>query len=423
MAEHRTTEHTTLTETTGHAATAAERVSRPDSLSIALAGHRNSLGVLRLVLATLVIFSHAFPLGGWGEDPMSDWTGGQESLGGLAVVGFFAISGYLIAKSGSNADVVQFFWRRALRIFPAFWLVLLVGALIVGPIAWVVEGNALAEYPSRGAGGPLAYLAGNWDLTIRQWGIYDIFATTTPYGQVVGSTSVFNGSLWTLAYEWGCYLIIGLLVVFGVLSRARILVVAVTLIAYGAAIANLAVAGSAASLLPYFSDSFKVTLTLAFLIGSSFAVYSRSIPFDNRLGVSAGIVAAITLTQGGWVLVGYPAFAYFLLWLAAALPKSVQWIGARNDYSYGMYVYGFLVQQITASLGWYQWGYIPWVTATIVITAGCAWVSWHLIEKRALRLKDWGPGRGIRFWVERAKVPQVRLRRRTEENGTETPVD
>ena len=148
--------------------------TRPDpapierlSLREGLRGHRNSLGILRLVLATLVIFSHAFPLGGWGTDPGLGWSKGQESIGGFAVVGFFAISGYLIAKSGANADIAQFMWRRMLRIFPAFWLVLLVAAGIVGPIAWMLEGNSLRGYLSFTAGGPVSYLLANTTVGSR----------------------------------------------------------------------------------------------------------------------------------------------------------------------------------------------------------------------------------------------------------------
>jgi peptidoglycan/LPS O-acetylase OafA/YrhL len=81
----------------------------------------------------------------------------------------------------------------------------------------------------------------------------------------------------------------------------------------------------------------------------------------------------------------------------------VQWIGAKNDYSYGMYLYGFLIQQLTAYLGWYQWGYWPWTLACVVLTAGCAWLSWHGIEKRALALKDRGPGRGVAYWLEQIR--------------------
>lgn len=418
-----------LTRTIGspESSAAVKPLSGKTSLGAALGGHRNSLGVLRLVLASMVMFSHAFPLGGWGTDPVHNLTRGQESIGGFAVVGFFAISGYLIAKSGASSDIVQFAWRRALRIFPAFYLVLLVGAGIVGPIVWKLDGNGLWSYLNPGAaGGPVGYLLANAGLTIQQWGIFDIFATT-PYGHLVGY-SALNGSLWTLAYEWGCYLIIAGLVLFGVLRRARFLVLILTAFFFVVELSNIVVPGSSGVILPYLADPFKVSLALVFLIGSSLAMYSREVPFDDRLGVLAGAVVVVTLTQGGWVLLGYPALAYFLLWAAARLPGRIQWIGTKNDYSYGMYVYGFLVQQFTAYLGWNRWGYIPWVLASILITAGCAWVSWHLVEKRALSLKDWGPGRGIRFWYERilARIRARAERRRAPQEvieGSPRPVE
>ncbi|PWG11974.1 hypothetical protein DF268_18615 [Streptomyces sp. V2] len=34
--------------------------------------------------------------------------------------------------------------------------------------------------------------------------------------------------------------------------------------------------------------------------------------------------------------------AYALVWLAIRLPAPFRRIGARNDYSYGIYIYGFL---------------------------------------------------------------------------------
>ncbi|MDQ1598087.1 MAG: hypothetical protein QOI70_1511, partial [Microbacteriaceae bacterium] len=44
------------------------------------------------------------------------------------------------------------------------------------------------------------------------------------------------------------------------------------------------------------------------------------------------------------------------------------------------------------------WGYVPWVAVCLIISAALAWLSWHGVEKRALALKDWGPGRGFQFW-------------------------
>lgn len=401
------------TETLGEP-TAAGSSTRPRYLGDALAGHRNSLGLLRVILAAMVIFDHAFPLGGWGTDPSLGWTRGQESIGGFAVVGFFAISGYLIAKSGATADVLQFFWRRVLRIFPAYWLVLLVGILIVGPLAWLLEGNAMINYFNVAPGGPVAYFTGNWNLTIHQWGINDIFATTTPYGAHVGG-SVFNGSLWTLAYEWWCYVIIGVFVLFGVLKRARLLILGLTIAFFILNLVNTASPGAAGTVWGELGDGYKLKLGLVFLIGSTLAMYSKQVLFDDRLGVFACVLIPVTLRYGGWNVIGTAALAYGLLWLAARLPRTLQRVGARNDYSYGIYVYGFLVQQFTASLGWYRMGYFSWVIVTLAITVGCAWLSWHGVEKRALSLKDWGPGRGLRWWYEGARSRMVRLRRPHEE--------
>jgi peptidoglycan/LPS O-acetylase OafA/YrhL len=370
---------------------------RARSIADGISGHRNSFGIIRLTLATAVIFSHAFYLGGWGEDPLLSLDGRQESIGGLAVLGFFAISGYLITKSGMTADAMQFIWRRMLRILPAFWLVLIVGAFVIGPIVWVLSGNPLATYVSLQPAGPIRYVLVNADLMMRQWGIYDIFASN-PYGPMGGAT--MNGSLWTLTYEWGSYLIIWLLVLVGLMSKARIVIPALTAFYFGLEVARVILPGSPGLIFPYFADHYRVTLPLIFLFGACIAVYARRIPLDGRLAVLSAVIVVLTLWKGGLTLFGYPAIAYLVIWLAAVLPQRLQWIGAKNDYSYGMYLYGFLVQQFTAFFGWYKWGYALWVAATIVVTAGFAWLSWHLLEKNAMKLKDWGPGRGISHWRE-----------------------
>ena len=398
-------------------AVAQPRANRFDwgrSVSAGLGGHENSFGLLRLLLATAVIFSHAFPLGGWGEDPFLRLTDNQQNIGGVAVLGFFAISGYMITKSGMSADGLQFLWRRILRIFPAFYVVLIVGGFIVGPIAWIMAGHSLGSYFGFGVNGPFAYLVNNADLQMRQYGIYDIFSTTTPYGATAGA--VLNGSLWTLTYEFGAYLIVFVLVVTGILKRAPFMVLVVTAFYFLVQVTEVVAPGTGNRIAPTLFDDYRVSLPLIFLFGACIAVYSRRVPLDARFAVLSAIVALVTLRQGGLTILGYPAIAYFIIWLAAALPARLHWIGARNDYSYGIYVYGFLVQQFTASLGWYRWGYLPWTLVVLAITAGCAWLSWHGIEKRALSLKDWGPGRGLRYWAERNAAQ--REKRKQLANGT-----
>ena len=377
------------------------------TISEGLSGHANSFGVLRLALATAVIFSHAFPLGGWGEDPLLAHSQGQENLGGVAVLGFFAISGYLITKSAMSADPVQYIWRRVLRIFPAFWAALIIAAFVVGPIAWLIMGRSLGTYFGFGPQGPVQYVLGDALLTIRHYGVYDVFAKTTPYGLIAGP--VFNGSIWTLFYEFSSYLIIWALLIFGVLKHARFLVPVVTAFYFIVNIARIVAPGTTGSLVPLFADRYQVTLPLIFLYGACLAVYSKRIALDWRFAALAAVIAALSLWKGGLTVVGYPAIAYLVIWLAARLPRRLHWIGSKNDYSYGMYVYGFLVAQFTAFLGWYHWGYIPWVLATVVITAGLAWLSWHGVEKWALALKDFGPGKGMEYW--RGRAVETRHRR------------
>jgi peptidoglycan/LPS O-acetylase OafA/YrhL len=125
------------------------------------------------------------------------------------------------------------------------------------------------------------------------------------------------------------------------------------------------------------------------------------------LAAAAAMAIVATLAFGWFSVIGYPALAYLVLWLAASLPRSFQWIGRKNDYSYGIYIYGWLVQQFTALLGWYHWGYWPWVVSSLALAFGFAWLSWHGVEKHALALKDAGPGRGIRYWYSRmARTPR-----------------
>ncbi len=369
-------------------------------LGDALRGHNNSLGFIRLVLASLVIVDHAFPLGGFGVEPVAGWTIGQTSLGGIAVAGFFAISGYLITKSGLAADILQFLWRRFLRIFPAYWAVLLVTALVIAPIVWWADGHNLAQYFRSAPDGPITYLKSNWTLRIGTFGIYDILSSTTPYGRALGG-SYFNGSLWTLTYEWMCYLLVGICLVFGVLRRAKIVVPILTALLALAQFVQLFAPKQVGLIAPYLWDRQLTFLVLAFAFGACLALYAKAIPFDDRLGVLAGLVLVLSLRFGGYAIVGMAAGVYFVLYLAVRLPAVLRKVGVKDDYSYGVYIYGFLVQQLLSWLGVNSWGYFPYVLISLVFSFAFAWLSWHGIEKHAMSLKDRGPGRGIPYWHDR----------------------
>jgi peptidoglycan/LPS O-acetylase OafA/YrhL len=371
-------------------------VTRPN-LEQALSGRDNAFGFLRLLLAALVLVDHSFPLGGFGDCPVLGWTRGQDTLGGLAVAGFFLLSGYLVTRSGLSNDPLQFLWRRALRIFPAYWTVLLVTAFVLGPAVGLVEKGSLSGYLQGPSAGPLAYLLENLTLTVERWGIYDLLAESTPYGRAVHG-SVFNGSLWTLAYEWRCYLLVLLLAAAGVLRRAPALVAAAALGLEALHLLQRAGLAPKAPVPPLLTDGYDVELTWLFLVGATLALAAKRLPLDDRLGVVCLAAAALAARFGGLFVVGYPALGYGLLWLAARLPAGIRRINQREDLSYGFYLWAFPVQQVAAFAGLQALGWLPYLLVTGAGTGGAALLSWRLVERPALGLKDAGPGRGWRYW-------------------------
>ena len=61
--------------------------------------------------------------------------------------------------------------------------------------------------------------------------------------------------------------------------------------------------------------------------------------------------------------------------------------GRFGDVSYGLYIYAFPVQQ---TMIWLYKDKLPWgvvLALTVMSTFALAFASWHLVEKRALRLK------------------------------------
>ena len=181
------------------------------TLGGALSRRDNALNFVRLTLATAVVLGHAWTLGGFEESAVAglrDW----------AVNGFFAISGYLIAGSRMRLNLGPYLWRRALRILPAFYVCLIVTAFVIAPLSTLISG----EHYDFASG--VGYVVRNAGLYMVQWGIDDTLLAV-PYEQV------WNGSLWTLFYEFLAYIAAGLLLVVPFARRHAVVVVAAVFIA------------------------------------------------------------------------------------------------------------------------------------------------------------------------------------------------
>ena len=348
---------------------------------------RNSLNFLRLVLASMVLLSHAYSIGRFGGEGIFNRT----SPATVAVYGFFGISGYLIAGSATRHHAGRYLWQRFLRIFPGFWVALLVTSLGFGLIGWLSQPHAVG-YFDISTNTPFGFDYNNWLLDIRQ---LDIFHTG------------WNGSLWTLYYEFLCYLTLLSLGLVGLLRHR----VGALVVAAGFWLTCLAITA-----IPSWRANFNVfgnwqemsylKFCAVFMVGAVIYLYKEKVPDSGWLALAGGVgfAASLWLPREGlppayaftYSVLLAPLVAYPLLWLGAHLP--FQKIGARNDYSYGVYVYAFPVTVLLTIWGANRWGYVPFAILCILGTIPLAVGSWWLIERRAMALRT------VRWEVVSSKV-------------------
>ena len=338
--------------------TLAERF-RPDA---------NSLNALRLVLAALVIVSHSWPLSGREPEPAL----GGANLGTWAVFGFFAISGFLITRSRlSGAPARKYYRARALRIMPAFIVALIVVAFVFAPLSQLFDPTA-AWQPLSSA----TFVARNLLLyppILMQPGIVDTLATV-PFAYL------WNGPLWTLFWEAACYLLIGVAV--SLIPRRHLVT------ALGIGFAGLTLVSLAASVgvltLPEMPAR-VIPLVIAFLGGALLFLLAGRIRANWMTVAIAAAALAVTIVLGLVPALGTLFFGFLLILVGTVLPLNR--VGSKYDISYGLYIYGWPVQQLVAlSLG----PDLPLPLFILIVFAGTiplAFLSCVLIERPALTLK------------------------------------
>lgn len=316
----------------------------------------NSLSHIRLALAAGVIVCHAVFFAGFRPSE----TFGQLIEFGF-VDGFFAISGFLIVASWvQRPSVIPFVTARALRIIPAFWVALAMTAFVLAPGALLASGRGL----------PPGFWDEAWTYVWSGLGLFihqpDIAGSPSP------TTGSWNQPLWTLYWEFACYILVAALGVFG-LVRGKTMVV---LLAGSFSLALLAVAG----IVP-FGFALIARFLLMFTAGGALYLYRERIP-ATWWGVVATVpLVGVSAMLPDYRLLGALPLAYALVVGGSLLRRKT----LRTDLSYGIYVYAFPIQVWLAMLG------VTNLVANVLLALACtlpfAAASWYLIERPALRLK------------------------------------
>lgn len=365
--------------------------SRYETLANAFDPNKNALGFLRFALAALVVFSHSYPLGGFGPDPLAFFTNERLSFGLLAVALFFVLSGFLITRSALRTPTGRFLWHRFLRIFPGYWVCLIVCACLLAPIIYQIEyvhGYRIFIAPHDS---PQAYLAGNFAMFhLKEWSISGVMKVC-PLS--IGGTLhrnpypyIFNGSIWTLPFELTCYLGVAALTLFGIIKRARRVLLIVFLIGWGFYAFNWLAPVIFQEFFPFRYLDPLLMLSLYFLGGALCFLYREEIPISPALLLLLVLLFAGGLMAGWFGVIAPLALPYLFLWLACKLP--LPRFDARGDYSYGVYLYAFPIQQTLAFFHLQIAGFWTYFFCALLLSTLFGILSFHLIEAPCLRFKN-----------------------------------
>jgi len=335
-----------------------------------LRGRDNNLNLLRALAAAAVVFSHAFVLvtGVFDLEPLRATFG--MSLGDVAVDIFFVISGLLVTGSlARRNDIGAYLVARFRRIYPGLLAMLLVVNIPIG--LWL---TSLAWQDYLLSPGLRWNFFHNIVLVVSAWTGLPGVMDDAPWPHAI------NGSLWTLTYEVRLYLWLAACWAVSRLFRNRqasvfaFLVFATWSIAFAAFLT--AAHGRTGNPVP--------RLVLLFAAGTLLHILRERIVLDWK-GVLASLLAlAAAWLHGPAFRPVYALVAPYLILAVAYLPSGpIRRYNRAGDYSFGLYIYAFPIQQILVRL---RPGDSPFVHTALALacTAVPAVVSWHLVEKRFL---------------------------------------
>jgi peptidoglycan/LPS O-acetylase OafA/YrhL len=307
------------------------------------------------------------------------------NLGTLAVLTFFAISGYFISQSFHNRhSVVEFAAARALRIYPGLLAVLVLTVVALGPVFTTI---GLADYFL--ARETLFYIPKNLLLWPLQYELPGVFEDNAYPGAI-------NGSLWTLVYEVACYAMVAVVGMLGLARNGRRFTGFV-----------LAYAIWYVAVIPLLRSNFNHLtiirnlhlLALPFVIGMTLFQFRQWVPLRFPILVLLAAASAISYRSLWFHELFILAWSYGIFYLGFLRYRPLLAYNRLGDYSYGMYIYGFPVQQVIAAV--YS-GCTPAVMMglSMPLTLLLSILSWHWIEERALAQRS-----TVSAWLTRTIKP------------------
>jgi peptidoglycan/LPS O-acetylase OafA/YrhL len=351
-------------------------------------GRDNNFDVLRLVAAAMVLVSHSYTLTATpgyvqqfgSTEPYAQLTG--DTLGAVGVSIFFAISGFLIARSWTlTPRAGTFAVKRGLRLLPAVVVAAVLCAFVLGPIATTLPVGAYLSSSS-----PYLYVVKNLGLFEHGLTLPGVF----PLNDV---RFAINGSLWTLPVEAACYVLAAALGIAALLRRPRALaLLAIACLIVASPIVNIdsVLRGLRGDSGLTFDVTTLVRLVACFVLGAWFWAARDRIVLRWAYLVPLLALWALSWNSDWQAVTASLAIAYLVLLVAYCTPRALRALVRPGDVSYGLYIYAFPVQQLI------EWRFLShgqnisagaMMALAFPLTYVVALASWRLVEVPALELK------------------------------------
>jgi len=332
----------------------------------------NNFDAIRLAMATLVVWSHSFALyyGTESFEPISLALNGTYNAGNIAVLVFFIVSGFLITRSFvTSSSTKSFISKRIRRIYPGYLVATSLCAFVVIPLYSSIRDKSLLEIIKTFT----------LNLFLRNYFPPSNAFTANP------AANAINGSLWSIPFEFWCYIGVAALGVTGFLSKKRALLVFAVLVLIGRVVLDLLGRKPGWGFIGLvFGWPYMWFIILpCFLLGMLAYCYRNYLPRSRALLV---VLTAMT-TAAAWIsphvthLLLPPALAYGVFYVAFSESIRLHKVVKFGDFSYGTYLYAFTIQQMLyASLG-HTLSFGGYLALSLCFSLSAGICSWFFVER------------------------------------------
>jgi peptidoglycan/LPS O-acetylase OafA/YrhL len=343
----------------------------------------NNFDSLRLGMALLVVWSHSFALylpAGEAAEPISIVTNGHYNAGNIAVMVFFTISGFLICESFLKSQSLRrFLLKRVRRIYPGYMVATTIGAFVIVPLFSAVHAISLSEIPKTIS----------LNLLLRSYAPpSNVFARN--------HSQTLNGSLWSIPFEFWCYIGVAALGVLLLLTRRWLIVgiIAGSIISR-AALDRLDKKPGLGLIGDILGWPYEWLLILpCFFMGTAFFLFKDKLIRSKLLAIGlvlCFLAAANAPVSYKWQKIlaeaTFPAaMAYSVFCFSFSNTVKIRQAAAYGDFSYGTYLYAFPIQQMLVSS--FILPFPLFVAASLLLSLGAGFLSWKLVERWFLPVRS-----------------------------------